>query len=98
MNFFSTPNGSEQKCLNPLFQNQRPLFLLPSLFQRVSQLQCQDQQNGKRTYVDYHPSYSGLTSRIQPHKLLTALSVSRIFVEFSLKPVYPTGSAKFSNL
>ena len=32
MKFSSTPNANAQRCLNPLFQNKRPHFLLLSLF------------------------------------------------------------------
>ena len=40
--------------------------------------------------VDCQPSSSRLTSGIHPfYKLLRALSLSRIFVEFSLQPLYP---------
>ena len=70
-------------CLNPQFQNQCPLFLLPPLFQRTSESPGQD------------PIPSGLTSRIYPlsfsnYKLHGVLSLSRLFVEFFFKPVYPT--------
>ena len=69
-------------CLNPQFQNQCLLFLLPPLFQRTSESPRQD------------PIPSRLTSRIYPlsfsnYKLRRVLSLSRVFVEFSFKPVYP---------
>ena len=47
---FFKPNAGVQRCLYPLFQNERPHVLLPFLFQRISQPTGQDQQNGKRKY------------------------------------------------
>ena len=36
MKFYSNPNRSVQRCLNLLFQNQLPLFLLHIFFRRIS--------------------------------------------------------------
>ena len=50
--------------------------------------------------VDYQPSSSGVTSGISLpyfYRPLRALYLSRIFFEFSFKPVYPIGWGKFSN-
>ena len=55
MKFSSTSNTSVQRCLHPVFQNQLPHFLLPTLFQRISQPSGQDQQNGKRIYRRLRP-------------------------------------------
>ena len=55
MKFSSTSNTSVQRCLHPVFQNQLPHFLLPTLFQRISQPWGQDQQNGKRIYHRLRP-------------------------------------------
>ena len=63
MKISSTPNANVQRCLNPRFQNQCPLFLLSPLF-RISQLSGQDQRNGKGKYYDYRTSPSVLTSSI----------------------------------
>ena len=95
MKFSSAPNTSLQKCLYPLLQNQCLLFLLPPLFSRISQASGPDQENSKRAYcVDYHPKRLGLTSRIHPLIFLRTpegfICPSRIFVEFYLKPIYPT--------
>ena len=43
-------NTSVQMCLYPLFQNQSSHFLLSSLFWKLSQLLCQDQQNSQQIY------------------------------------------------
>ena len=50
MKFSSTFKTSVQRCLYPLFKNQRPHFLLLHLFLRMFQPSGQDQQNGKRAY------------------------------------------------
>ena len=36
MKFYSNPNRSVQRCLNLLFQNQLPLFLLHTFFRTIS--------------------------------------------------------------
>ena len=64
MKFSSAFNTSVQRCLYPLFQNQRPHFLLLHLFQRMSQPSVQDLQYLNEHMVDYHPSPSEFTSRI----------------------------------
>ena len=69
--FSSTFNTSVLRCLDPLFQNQHPHFLLPHLFQRMSQ----------------PPGQVLLVTTI-------ALDLSRIFLEFCFKHVYPTMVAK----
>ena len=56
MKFSSTFNASMQRCLYPLFRNQRPHFLLLHHFRRLSQPSGQD----------YHPSPTEFTSRIHP--------------------------------
>ena len=48
MEFSSTLNISLQRCLNPLFQNQRLVYLLSPLVCRISQPEGQDQQNDKQ--------------------------------------------------
>ena len=64
MKFSSAFNTSVQRCLYPLFQNQRPHFLLLHLFQRMSQPSVQDLQYLNEHMVDYHPSPSEFTSKI----------------------------------
>ena len=53
---------SVQRFLNHLFQNKCLFFLLPPVFQRISQPTGQDQQNDNS--ASYCPSLSGLISRI----------------------------------
>ena len=50
MKFSTSFNTSVQRCLYPLFQNQRPHFLLLHLFRRMSQPPGHDPQHVKRTY------------------------------------------------
>lgn len=47
MKFPLVPNTNVRQLPNPLFQNQRDFILPLPLFQRISQLPGQDQQNGK---------------------------------------------------
>ena len=61
--FSSTFNTRVQRCLYPLFQNQRPHFLLLHLSRRLSQ---PSGQMLNEHMVDYHPSLSEFTSRIHP--------------------------------
>ena len=91
MKFSSTSNTSESRCLNPLFQNQRPHVLLPLLSGSTKW-----QTN---IVLIYHPILSGLPARIHLifPQLFIAFSLPRIFVEFSLKPVYPTMVGKVFN-
>ena len=73
--------------INPLFQNQSPLFLLPTLFRRISKNPSLDQLKVNKHSVDYHPR-SGLTSKIHPpyfYNFLWALSPPEIsFSEVSI--------------
>ena len=69
MKFSSVSNTSVQRCLYPLFQNQRSHFLLFHLFFCCFIKECLKPQvriNKKinEHTVDYHPSPSSLTSRI----------------------------------
>ena len=66
MNFYSTLNTSLKRARQPLPQNQCFLILLPPLFQRISQLPDQNQQNGTQKSMNDHPSPSGLTLRMHP--------------------------------
>ena len=72
-------NTSVQRCLYPLFQNQSPHFLLSSLFWKLSQPLGQDQQNSKQIYC-----------QLPIIIFLWTLYFSRVFLEFSPKPVYST--------
>ena len=76
-------NTSVQRCLYPLFQNQSPHFLLSSLFWKLSQPLGQDQQNSKQIYC-----------QLPIIIFLWTLYFSRVFLEFSPKPVYSTMVAK----
>ena len=58
-----------------------PHFLLSSLFWKLSQPLCQDQQNSKQTYC-WLP--------IMIFLWLLRSFLSRVFLEFSPKPVYST--------
>ena len=91
--FSSNSSTGVQRCLYPLFQNQRPYFLLPSLFRRISQPSGQGEQNGKQTYCRLPPYSFRINFKKTPsHTPLDSQGVycSRIFLEFLLKPVYPT--------
>ena len=71
-----------RRCLSPLFQC--TLFLMFPLFQKYFKPQVRT--NKMVNSVFYHPCPSILASRIQPFiffKFLRALSLSRMFVEFS---------------
>ena len=65
-----TSDTGVQMCFNSLFQNQRPLFLVPLVPEEHLGPPCEDQQNGKRTLpsiatnIEYLPNPSGLTSSI----------------------------------
>ena len=50
MKVSSTPYIIVQRCFNPLYQNQCPLFLLPPLSQKISKTPAQDQQSGIRIW------------------------------------------------
>ena len=63
MKFPSTFNTSVQRCLYPLFQNQRRHFLLLHVFLRMSQ---SSGQMLNKHVVNYNPSPSEFTSRIEP--------------------------------
>ena len=79
-------------CLNAPFQNQHPLFLLPSFFSRIFQHSGQDQQNSKQCQL---PPWS-FKNKVKDTfsntsiDLLRALFLSRISVGFSVKPAYLT--------
>ena len=93
MKFPSTSNSSVQRCLYPLFQNQRFHFLLPPLFRRIFQPSGQDQQNGKRTYCRLPPYYFRDNFKDTPSHIsmdYQGVYLSRIFLEFFLKPVFLT--------
>ena len=75
-------NTSIYRCLYPLFQNQSPHFLLSSLFWNLSQIV------NKHT-VNYQLSYF--------YGLLRAF-LSRVYLEFSPKPVYSTMVGEVSDL
>ena len=74
----------------PYFQNQYSFILVPPRFQRRSQAPCQDQQNFGRTWC--HSVSQSIRINSQIHYLIFpwALSLYRMHVEFSLKPLYPT--------
>ena len=94
MKFSCNPNASVQRCLKSLFQ--RSLSLLLPLCQRYLQAQV------TRINKMLNSVNNALALQDQPHgyilsyfyKLLRALSLSRIHVEFSLKLIYFTMSGK----
>ena len=55
MRFSSSPNPSVHRFLTYLYQNQRLLILLFSLFQRISQSSCQAKQNNRRIWCPWPP-------------------------------------------
>ena len=59
MKFSANPNASKQRCVNPLSQNECPLFMFPCLFQRIPQLlQVRiNKQYIHKHSVNYKPSY-----------------------------------------
>ena len=90
---FPTSNTSVQSCLYPLFQNRRPHFLVFHLFQRMRQPSGQDQQNGKWTYRRLPTHFCSINFKdIPSHISMDSYGVylSRIFLEFLLKPAYCT--------
>ena len=81
MKFSSNPNTSVQRYLNPLFQNQNPLFCCSLFFEEY--LYPQVRMVNKYS-VNYHPYLSRLTSRVLNfYKLLRVLSLSRMCLIFS---------------
>ena len=66
MKFSSNSNTSVQRCLYPLFQNQRHHFLLLPFFEEFLNPQARINIMLNEHTVDYHPSPSELTSRIHP--------------------------------
>ena len=95
--FSSTLNISVQRSLYPLFQNQSSHFMLPLLSKEYLKMM-------KQNTVDYHPSPSGLTSRIHPLIFLWAPSgfispdLQNICWNFSGSCISHHGRRKFSNL
>ena len=77
-------NGPFQFCL----QN----FPLPFFFGEYLNPHVRINKLINEHTVYYHPTPSGLTSRISPHISIDSLGIYlfRIFAEFVLKPVYPT--------
>ena len=88
---FSTSN-IVKKCLDPLFQNQRPHFLLLHLFRKKCQPSSHDQQIGKRTYCQLAPQSFWVNFKDAPSHIFmySYVYLSKIFLEFFLKPVYRT--------
>ena len=101
MKFSSTPNTSVQKCLYPLFQNQRSHFLLPPLFWRISQPSDQDQHNGKRTYCQLPPLLFWINLKdTASHIFMDSLVVDHspeYFLNFLQTCISHNCWAKFSN-
>ena len=94
MKFYSTPNTSVQRGAYVLhFKISVSIFCCPLFFEEYLNLQVTINKRVNEHTVDYCPSPSGLTSRITPLLFLwtpQGLPLSRIFVEFFLKYVYPT--------
>ena len=88
MKYFTNPIQVCRGGSIPYLKNQHTLFLLPPLFCRISQLPGQDRQSGKLCQLP-HWSFKDTSSHISLDSL-RALSICRIFVKFSVKPVYPT--------
>ena len=66
MKFSTTSNTKVQRCLYPLFQNQRPRFLPLHLFEKCLNPQVRSNKMVNEHTVVYHPSPSESTSRIHP--------------------------------
>ena len=98
-------NGHCLKCLDkslpiqvcrgayiPYFKINAPIFQCSLFFEEYLHPQVRINKMGNKHTVNYHPSPSQLTSRIQPLIFLQTLKgvyLSIIFLEFFLKPVYP---------
>ena len=76
------------------FKINSPIFCCPLFSENYLNTQVRINKMVNKRTIDYHSSLSGLTLihplMIRFYRLLRALSLSRIFVKFSLKPVYPT--------
>ena len=81
MNFFFKPNTSVQVPQSSISKSMSPFSAAPSL-SKTSQAPGQDLQNGKPTVL--------ITTLLIFYKLARALSLSGMFVEFSLKAVHLT--------
>ena len=79
MKIFFNP---QYKCANPLFQNYQLLFLISSLFWEYLNPPVTINKMANKYSVDYHPTPSRLTSKLQP---LTQLLTSQSFI--SLKNI-----------
>ena len=77
MKFSSTCNTGLRRCLYLLLRNQHPHFLLIHLFWRMLQPQVRINKMVNEHTVDYHPSPSEFTSRIDP---LIFLWISKGFI------------------
>lgn len=85
---FSTTLIQVCQCASiPYFKLNTPFFCWPISYKEY--LSSQFKINKMVNIVDYHPSPLGLNSPYF-YRLLKASCLSRIFVKFSLKPVYLT--------
>ena len=78
-------NTNVQRCLYPLFQAQRPHFLMLHLFRRISQLSGQDQQNDKETYCWLRPYSFRINFKDTPSHIFMdskGVYLAIIFLEF----------------
>ena len=82
MKFSSTSNTSVHGCLYPLFQNQSSRFLKLHLFRRMSEPSSENQLKRQTNILSI--------STLVLQNWIQGVYLSRKFLEFFLKPVYPT--------
>lgn len=86
------------RCLITLFQNKCPFYFACPFFKEYLNLEVRINKMANEHSVNPHPIPSWLTSRIQSrifHKTFGVLSLSKHFLEFSVKAVYATMAGKF---
>lgn len=86
------------RCLITLFQNKCPFYFACPFFKEYLNLEVRINKMENEHSVNPHPIPSWLTSRIQSrifHKTFGVLSLSKHFLEFSVKAVYATMAGKF---
>ena len=86
------------RCLITLFQNKCPFYFACHFFKEYLNLDVRINKMASEHSVNPHPIPSWLTSRIQScifHKTFGVLSLSKHFLEFSVKAVYATMAGKF---
>ena len=76
MTFSSAPNKSVQKGVNPFFKINVPFSVAPS--KNISTTRSGSKKMVNKNSLDYHPSSSGLTSRI--HLLIFLLNSLELYL------------------